>query len=933
MRIVFAIRAWTRLFVICTMSLLLTSAVLAQDNEPVAQSNTVAKEQQADWINDAIKIVEFIADNQLILRDNSYAEYEKLVLTAPSEEKLDRLYELLIDAMFVGSKDVTEKYLPIYIAEIEKSGSTEHRQTLNVLTVATQGYIRGAYDEALKALETILLDETTHPFARVRALSIVGYLYGYTANTDQIVTTIRKMESIAKTTPDNIFIKKEIISLKGLLAFYANDPAEMVKYSGEFLKLAYQTNSLIFGEITSENFTLLVMEYGDVASIDRIDALNRRIAHMTGDKFSIFKAYTRCGESAVNLVRNEKALKCFDEVENYNVDNVQAQIRYYLYSAIAYARDRQVEKARTNLEKAKKTRNGQVSVYFGKNIDWATSEVLQAEGEYVEAYSGLRSYFNTRISSQKKELGEVTKSLRAYSEDKAALLQERTGLQDRVISRQRILIFLSALIGAILLGFVNVQRRNTIKLRKARQKTIKANRAIKSEARTDQLTRIGNRRAFYEYCSAISKNPEHREYTLAILDLDGFKLINDTYGHETGDVMIQETSKRLSDALEEDGQVFRLGGDEFAIVFLPKDDDELSLFKLCITNALKGSIKTGSKSFNLNWSVGAVRLEGDNHDPSAFLNQADYALYQAKEKQGPSFHIFSETDFNDIDHETRLAEEVLWNLNTSSFTMFGQVVVNAANGIYRPFGVEALLRAQTRSGEIIPPETFIRHAVSSGKGLLLSKTTLLKSIEMLKLSGLECPLLFNLSAEQITNTHILDVVIDALKATNFPANRLIVELSEHTLNQDLSSASGTLSAFKKHGIRIALDDFGSANTGFSSLLEFDFDVIKTDRNLLSSAMESTRTKYLMSNLIDLSQKLNVVCIIEGLETPAEVSFIKSLGGQVLQGYTFGRPEETPRFRSNLHWAETPLLENADSKVDREDGISIPLSPAPIAKRN
>lgn len=378
--------------------------------------------------------------------------------------------------------------------------------------------------------------------------------------------------------------------------------------------------------------------------------------------------------------------------------------------------------------------------------------------------------------------------------------------------------------------------------------------------------------------------------------------------------MIQETSKRLSDALEGHGQVFRLGGDEFAIVFLPKDDAELSLFKLCITNALKGSIKTGSKSFNLNWSVGAVRLEGDNHDPSAFLNQADYALYQAKEKQGPSFHIFSETDFNDIDHETRLAEEVLWNLNTSSFTMFGQVVVNAANGIYRPFGVEALVRAQTRSGEVIPPETFVRHAVSSGKGLLLSKITLLKSIEMLKLSGLECPLLFNLSAEQITNIHVLDVVIDALKATNFPASRLIIELSEHTLNRDLSSASGTLSAFKKHGIRIALDDFGSANTGFSSLLEFDFDVIKMDRNLLSSAMESTRTKYLMSNLIDLSQKLNVVCIIEGLETPAEVSFVKSLGGQVLQGYIFGRPEETPKFRSNLHWAETPLLENADSKT-------------------
>lgn len=930
MGIVTIIRVWTGLLIIWTMSLCLISDVMAQDNGSALQSNTVAKEQPAEWINDAIKMVEFIENNKLVLQDNSYEEYEKLVLSAPSKEKLDRLYELLIDAMFVGSKDVTEKYLPIYIGEIETSGSTEHRQALNVLAVATQDYSRGAYEDVIESLEVILSDKMTHPSTRVRALSIVGYLYGYTTNTDQIITAIRKMEAIAKTTPDNIFIEKEIVSLKGLLAFYTNDPAEMVKYSGEFLKLAYQTKSLVFGEIASENVTLLVMEYGDVDSIDQIDALNRRVAHMTGDKSAIFKAYTRCGEAAVNLVRNEKALECFDEAENYNVENTQAQIRYYLYSAIAYARDGQIEKARTNLEKAKDIRNEQVNVYFEKNIDWVTSEVLQAEGEYMEAYAGLRSYFNTRITSQKKELGEITKSLRAYSEDKAALMQEKTEalaskerLQDHVISRQRILMFLSALIAAILLGFVNVQRLNAIKLRKARQRTIKANQAMRSEARTDQLTRIGNRRAFYEYCSAISKNPGCQEYTLAIMDLDGFKLINDTYGHEAGDDVIKGTSQRLSDGLKGHGEVFRLGGDEFVIVFLSQDDTELSLFKRCIGDAMQGSIRSGSKSFTVNWSVGAVRLESEKHDPTTFLSQADYALYQAKEIKGPSFHIFSSTDNTNIDQEVRLADEVLRSLNTSSFTMFGQIVVNTANETYQPFGVEALLRAETRFGELIPPETFVRHAVAAGKELELTKVSLLKSIEMLKNSTLDCPLLFNLSREQIIDRNVLAVVTDVLTQTQFPANQLIIELSEHTLKQDFSVACQSLRAFRKQGVRLALDDFGSSNNGFYALLdlEFEFDLIKTDRKLLSLAMGATHTKYLMSGLIDLCERLNIVCIVEGLETPSEVSFVKRLGGRVMQGYIFGRPEETPKFRSNLNWNETPLLDSVESTLNGQKKLA------------
>jgi len=859
----------------------------AQDKAPdlqVSETKAAVDSRQGDWVETAIALAQFIEDNDLVIRPGSYEAYEKHVLKAPSQEKLDRLYELLIDAMFIRSQDVTEKYMPIYLSEIEKTASIEHRQSLTVLTTATKAYnTNWTYAEAISVYE--------------------------------VVTTIQKLETLTESLPYNIFLDKQLNGLKEFSAVYTNDPEAMVKYAAKYLQLSYEAKSPIYGFTSSANVTHLVMKYGDVAAIDRIDAINQRIAHLSGDNLSIFSAYTSCGESAVKLVRNMRALNCLGEARNYEVKNTPVHIRYNLYSAISFARDGQVEQARTYLERVKNIPDVETSLFFKRNIDWASSEVLQAEGHYVEAYKGLRSYFNTRVASQNTELGEVSKSLRVYGEEKAALLQEKTtalaskeALQKRVISRQRILILLSALLVSSLWGFVYLQRQNSKKLAVAREEAVQAGKALKYEARTDQLTRIGNRRAFYDYCTVISEKPGHQSFTLAILDLDGFKQVNDTFGHETGDRLIQETSRRLSRALAGRGQVFRLGGDEFAIMFQQTHDDDFSHFKSCLSKALKDPVQLEMKRLDLNYSVGAVQIAGERLFPRSFLNQADYALYQAKTQEGPSFHIFTDTDFENMNLETRLAEEVVWNLQTASFTMFGQVIVKSVKGQYQPFGVEALIRAQTREGKIIRPDAFVWHAVSSGEADLFTKISLRKSIEMLKASDIDCPLLFNLSREQITSANVLDIVLDVLDATNFPANNLIIELSERTLNHDLSTASKALNAFKSRGIRIALDDFGAANTGFSSFLEFDFDLIKTDRNLLCSAMELTRTEYLMSNLIELSRKLNVPCVIEGLETLSEVSFIENLGGNILQGYIFGRPEENPKFRSHLNWSETRSLE-------------------------
>jgi len=920
-------RLWVALLLICSVLLTDVLSVSAQDHAPDSIASDITEQVnekvQLKWVEDAIEMGAFIEKHELITKPNAYDDYKKRIFVAPSDEKLDRLYMMLVDAIFVGSNSVAETYLPVYIEEIESSQSQAHQHSLRVLNIVKKGFSTWSYDEAIAALEEIAFDVEIHPFARIRALSIIGYFQGYSGNADEIVSNIRKMEVLAESAPKNLFIEKEIVGLKSVAAARINDPEEMVKYVIEDIKLGYQTNSLINGEVSSDNFNYLIAQYADTDSIDRMNAINQRIAHMTEDKAVIFRAYVSCLESAVRTLRTERALQCLYEAEKYAEKSTQVYVRFQIFGAIAYARSGQVKNARASLDALLGLPDVTSSAYFKNDGAWAISEVLQSEGHSLEAYQRLRAYFIQQVSSQKKELGEVSKSLRRYGEDKVALQEEKNKvlaskdvLQKGVIARQRILIFLSAILVLGMFSFAYLQMLNSKRLRIARQKAINANQTIRKEARTDQLTRIGNRRAFYEYCHSISENSEFTELTLAILDLDGFKQVNDTFGHEAGDTLIIETSQRLSQALKGKGRVFRLGGDEFAIIFLPQDDAKLSAFRLCVAEALKGAVKIASNRIDLVASIGAVKLKGKNLTPLKSLKQADYALYQAKLERGTSVHVFSETDYQNIMRERQISEDVSWNLNTANFIMFGQVIVDSSKGEFSLYGVETLLRAQTRSGDVIRPEVFIRHAVSAGKKDVLTKLSLLKSIELLQNSGLDCPLMFNLSREQFTSHKLLELIVETLQETNFSGHNLVIELSERTLEHDLVFAAETLKALKKLGVRIALDDFGSANTGFSSLFEFDFDMIKTDRNLLCASMNSDRTKHLMFNLLELSKKLNVPCVIEGLETAEEVAFVTGLGGEIMQGYIFGRPEETPKFRRNINIGLRELRENELDKTLR-----------------
>ena len=174
---------WAQILIAWGFCAFLSSTVLAQEGA----ANRLLENTQAPWVNDAIKVLEFIEDNKLVLHENSFDEYETLVLSAPSDEKLNRLYDILIDAAFNNSQGVIDKYMPVYVEEIEKSASVQHQDALRVFNASRKGLSSRAYVKGIKALEDIAFDKNTHPFASVRALSVVGYFYGYSVHSLSLI--------------------------------------------------------------------------------------------------------------------------------------------------------------------------------------------------------------------------------------------------------------------------------------------------------------------------------------------------------------------------------------------------------------------------------------------------------------------------------------------------------------------------------------------------------------------------------------------------------------------------------------------------------------------------------------------------------------------------------------------------------------------------
>ncbi len=410
----------------------------------------------------------------------------------------------------------------------------------------------------------------------------------------------------------------------------------------------------------------------------------------------------------------------------------------------------------------------------------------------------------------------------------------------------------------------------------------------------DVLTGLPNRRSFFrDMDAALAAAAAGKPFDVALIDLDGFKPINDIYGHSVGDELLIAVGQRLRDAVrqhagKEGGVAARMGGDEFAVILRGKRSAaDLDAFGTRLCDSLRETYLLGSVAANISGSVGFVRVPDTALSPSQLLERADYALYFAKQNLRGAPVVFTERheaemrDFSVVDQTLRTSD-----LDAELSIVFQPQVDVIEN---RTVSFEALARWNSARLGAVRPDIFIKAAERSG---LITQITLLlleKALKQVRSWPADTCVSFNLSARDLRSGISIDNVCAAVHDSGIDPRRIEFEITETAMLTDFEQACEALSKLKAMGCRIAVDDFGSGYSSFSYIHRLPVDKIKIDRSFVVQLVKHSSALKIIKTIIDLCRNLNLDCVIEGVETQAEMAKLAQVRARYIQGYLFARP--------------------------------------------
>lgn len=445
-------------------------------------------------------------------------------------------------------------------------------------------------------------------------------------------------------------------------------------------------------------------------------------------------------------------------------------------------------------------------------------------------------------------------------------LDGRTSLPWQALAGIGLLVYAAAIWGLLRFGLAGMAR-------------------IERLGKIDSLTGLPNRRAVHADIAREARNGE--DVAVALIDLDGFKSVNDHYGHGIGDLLIREAAKLISESCDREARCYRLGGDEFALVVIGSiAGNVLEGLSRTLVEKFRSPMVIGDRRIAIGASVGLARSNGrDGLSSSELLRQADVAMYASKRggKMRCTWYI-EEFDRNrearrDLDNELRAA------LAKEEFRLHYQPLVDANTG--EIVAVESLLRWERPDGKPIGPNVFIPVAEESGLinaiGLwvLRRACTDARGWNDLKLS-------VNISAAQLRNPEFPFLVGQVLEETGFPAERLELEVTETCLVLDPVVVGRSLEVIRQFGVSISLDDFGTGYASIGFLRQFRFEKLKLDRSLVVDAQEDDGSRAMMISSISLARAMSMGVTAEGVETEAQADLVRAAGADQIQGWLYYR---------------------------------------------